>query len=81
MIINSKSQKKLYGLSYYLNSLIKIYDSASSSNKILISGSKGIGKSTLAYHFINYIFSKSEEFPYNLKDNFINQSNISYKLV
>ena len=81
MNINPKFQTKLYGLSFYLNSLIKLYNADSLSNKILLSGPKGIGKATLAYHFINYIFSKDEQYSYNLKDNLINQENRSYKLI
>ena len=49
-------------------------------NKILLSGQKGIGKSTLAYHFINYVLSKNEEFKYNVDDLKINTNNHSYKL-
>ena len=49
-------------------------------NKILLSGQKGIGKSTLAYHFINYVLSKNEEFKYNVDDLEINTNNHSYKL-
>jgi len=81
MNINPKLQTKLYGLSFYLNSLIKLYVTDSLSSKILLSGPKGIGKSTLAYHFINYIFSKDEKHSYNLKDNLIDQENRSYKLI
>ena len=81
MNINPKLQTNLYGLSFHLNSLIKLYHSNSLPNKILLSGQKGIGKSTLAYHLINYIFSKDEEYSYNLKDNLINQENKSYKLI
>lgn len=81
MNLDSKSQTKLYGLSSDLHSLIKLYDLNLLSNKILISGSNGIGKSTLAYHFVNYIFSKDEDYPYNLKDYSINDKNRSFKLI
>jgi len=81
MNTNPKFQTKLYGLSFYLNSLIKLYNTDTLSNKILLSGPKGIGKATLSYHFINYIFSKDEQYSYNLKDNLINQENRSYKLI
>ena len=49
--------------------------------KILLSGKKGIGKSTLAYHVINYILSNDEEFKYNNKDFTINKNNRSFKLI
>ena len=41
---------------------------------------KGIGKSVLAFHFINYILSKNEEYPYNLEEQEINNSNKSFKM-
>ena len=50
-------------------------------NKILLSGQKGIGKSTLAYHLINFILSENEEFSYDIKNFSINEKNKSYKLV
>ena len=50
-------------------------------NKLLFSGNKGIGKSTFAFHLINYLFSQDEEGSYNLEDNEININNKSYKLV
>ena len=50
-------------------------------NKLIFSGNKGIGKSTFAFHLINYLFSKDEEGSYNLEDNEININNKSYKLV
>ena len=81
MNINPKSQRNLYGLSSNLNSLVKLYEKNTLSNKILFSGPKGIGKSTMAYHFINYIFSKDEVAPYNLKDFLINAENKSFKLI
>ena len=50
-------------------------------NKILLSGEKGIGKSTLAYHLINLVLSKNEEHPYDFENNKINPDNKSYKLI
>ena len=50
-------------------------------NKLIFSGNKGIGKSTFAFHLINYLFSQDEEGSYNLEDNEININNKSYKLV
>ena len=50
-------------------------------NKLIFSGIRGIGKSTFAFHFINYLFSQDEEGSYNLENNEININNKSYKLV
>ncbi len=50
-------------------------------NKILLTGKRGIGKSTLAYHVINYIFSLNEDYKYDIEKLLINQDNRSYKLI
>jgi len=50
-------------------------------NKLIFSGNKGIGKSTFAFHLINYLFSQDEVGSYNLENNEININNKSYKLV
>ena len=74
------NQTKLYGLNSFIKELIQLDKRISLPNKILLSGQKGIGKSTLAYHFINYVLSKNEEFKYNVDDLEINTNNHSYKL-
>ena len=50
-------------------------------NKIIFSGSNGIGKCTFVYHLINYIFSKNEDDKYNYNENLILNNNRSYNLV
>lgn len=75
------NQTKLFGLSNFLNELIILDKKKTLPNKILLSGQKGIGKSTLAYHLINYILSKDEKFSYDI-DNFeINLENHSFKTI
>jgi len=74
------SQKKLHGLEIYFNELKELHVNNKLPNKILLSGQKGLGKSTFAYHFINYILSINEEFPYDISNNEINENNKSYKL-
>ena len=74
------NQTKLYGLNNFIKELIQLEQKNALPNKILLSGQKGIGKSTLAYHFINYVLSKNEEFKYNVDDLEINTNNYSYKL-
>ena len=59
----------------------KLYEYNKLPNKILLSGEKGIGKSTLAYHLINFILSKNEEHPYDIKNYEINPENKSFKLL
>jgi len=75
------NQKKLYGHENILINIFKLYNDKKLPNKILFCGPKGIGKSTLAYHLINYIFSKDEEYKYNFKDFAINDLNKSYNLI
>ena len=45
------NQTKLFGLEKYLKELIRLKNDNNLPNKILFSGQKGIGKSTLAYLF------------------------------
>jgi DNA polymerase-3 subunit delta' len=47
----------------------------------LLSGEKGIGKSTLAYHIINHILSFDEDHSYDEKNFKIDPENKSYKLI
>ena len=81
MNTNPFLQRNIYGLNTFFNELINLYNSKKLPNKILFSGSKGIGKSTLAYHLINYVFSINEDFPYDIKLNEINIQNNSFKLI
>jgi len=74
------NQNNLYGLNNYLLEFIRLYQNKKLPNKILLSGEKGLGKSTLAYHLINYVLSKDDEVKYDLKKFKINPENISYKL-
>ena len=72
---------ELYGMSNYFNEIISLHLKKKMPPKILLSGKKGLGKSTLAYHIVNYILSKSEDFKYNLEKNKINKENKSFKLL
>ena len=71
----------LYGMDFFFHSIIKLYNEKRMPNKILLSGKKGIGKSTLAYHLSNYILSQNEEFSYDLDSFTINHKNRSFKLL
>jgi DNA polymerase-3 subunit delta' len=77
----SQSQRKLYGFSTSFNELINLNKSKKLPNKILLTGRKGIGKATFAYHFANFILSENEEFKYDCKNFFINRKNKSFQLV
>ena len=79
--MNPSNQVSLFGLKNFFNEFIRLYKSDILPNKILLSGPKGIGKCTLSYHLINYIFSVQEQFSYNLEKNLINPENRSFKLI
>ena len=81
MNLNPSTQTNLFGHEKIFNDLSLLYKKEKLPNKILLSGDKGIGKSTLAYHLINSILSENEEHPYNFKNNIINSENKSYKLI
>jgi DNA polymerase III subunit delta' len=79
--LQSNNQTKLFGLNHFMNELIHFDNINNLPNKILVSGQKGLGKCTLAYHFINYILSKNEEYSYD-KTNFeINPNNQTFKTI
>ena len=74
------NQKKLYGYNKEFIELVKLYNNKRLPSKICFSGPRGIGKATMAYHLINYIFSYKEEYKYDLDNLEINNLNKSYKL-
>ena len=76
-----KNQKKLYGYHKEFNELVTLYKNKKLPSKIFFNGPKGIGKSTIAYHLINYIFSNKEECKYDLNKLEINNLNKSHKLL
>ena len=75
------NQKKLYGYNNEFTELVKLYKNKKLPSKIFLTGPKGIGKATIAYHLINYIFSSKEEYQYDLSNLEINNLNKSYKLL
>ena len=81
MNLKPKNQEKLMGYENLFNHFVKLLNEEKLPNKIIISGNKGIGKSTYAYHFINYIFSKKEKNPYDLNQYKIQSENKSFKLM
>ena len=79
--ITPVNQIKLFGLDKYFNEMINLFNNNKLPNKILFSGQKGIGKSTLAYHFVNYVLSKNEQHSYDYKNFTISEENQSFKTV
>jgi len=81
MNINPANQLTLYGHHFEFCNFIDLYKNKKLPNKILLSGEKGIGKSTLAYHIINHILSLDEDHSYDEKNFKIDPENKSYKLI
>ena len=81
MNLRPENQTRLFGLNDQLNEFIYLFHKKKLPNKILLSGPKGIGKSTLSYHLINYILSIGEKYSYDLDNSTINEENRSFKLI
>tara|TARA_Y100000591_G_scaffold321159_1_gene335768 strand:- start:33 stop:965 length:933 start_codon:yes stop_codon:yes gene_type:complete len=80
-LVEPINQIRLFGLEKYFSEMIYLFENDKLPNKILFSGQKGLGKSTLSYHFVNYILSKDEEFPYDTNNFEINPKNRSFKTI
>jgi DNA polymerase-3 subunit delta' len=81
MHIKPSENRQLFGMNDYFYEITKLYNEKKMPNKILLSGKKGLGKSTLAYHIINYILSLNEDYKYDAGKLNINKKNKSYKLI
>ena len=75
------NQINLYGLENKLDDLYYLFKQNRLPNKILLSGQKGCGKATMAFHLINRILSENEEYSYNVKNYQINNKNRSFRLI
>jgi len=81
MNLKPSENTQLYGMSYYFNEITNLYNEKKLPPKILLSGKRAIGKSTLAYHIINHILSKNEDFKYDSNKLTINKKNKSFRLL
>ena len=55
MYLKPLENTQLYGMSHFFNEITKLYNEKKMPTKILLSGKKGLGKSTLAYQILNMI--------------------------
>ena len=81
MNLDPLNQINLFGYGKLFNELVELFSNKKLPNKILLSGEKGVGKCTIAYHLINYILSIDEDSKYDLKQFKINSENKSFKLI
>jgi len=81
MNLNPSTQTVLYAHKEIFNQLSALYKNDNLPNNILLSGEKGVGKSTLAYHLINFVLSENEDYSYDCEKNKISSENKSYKLI
>ena len=81
MNLEPSENTSIYGYKYFFDEFIELYNNGKMPNKILLSGKKGLGKSTFAYHLVNFFLSKDEELKYDLIENKINSENKSFKLL
>ena len=73
--------QKLFSHNKLFNHFLNLDTSNKLPSRILLTGKEGIGKSTFALHFINYLFSRNESTKYNLSINTINTESKSYNLI
>ena len=78
-ILPAKQQLQLFGYDDCFNLFIKLFHKKKLPNTILLSGLKGSGKATFAYHFINYLLSYREQNKYSVNNFTNNPDNKSYK--
>ena len=81
MYLKPSENTQLFEMNHYFKEIIKLYNEKKMPNKILLSGKKGLGKSTLAYHLVNYILSQNEDYKYDINNLNINKENKSFKLI
>ena len=67
------NQLFLYGYKKYFDLFKNLLKKNKLPNCIMLSGQKGLGKTTFAYHFINSLLSKGEKYEYSEHEYKINE--------
>ena len=78
MNIKPSENTKLHALEDFFTEFTKLYNDKKMPYKILLSGKRGVGKSTFAYHLVNYALSLNEEYKYDISKFHINENNRSF---
>ena len=79
MLLRFTEQEVRKWMEEYFDLFVKLFNKSLLPNTILLSGQKGSGKATFAYHFTNYLLSYYEKNKYSFKNFEINSENKSYK--
>jgi DNA polymerase-3 subunit delta' len=80
-ILLPSRQNKLFLYNEHFKLFIKLYKNNLLPNKILLTGQSGLGKSTFAYHLINFILSEKEDYSYDFTNFTINPLNRSFRFI
>ena len=80
-ILNPLNSTELISMDEHLNEMIELYNSKKFPKVFLLNGKKGIGKFTLVFHFLNYVFSQKEANHYNTETKKIHSESTFYKQI
>ena len=78
---NPLLSKKLISLDKHFDEMVKLYNTGSFPKVLLLNGKKGLGKFTLAFHFLNYVYSNKEKKTYNTLDKEIDSNSTFYNSI
>lgn len=76
--LNPFQSTQLISLEKYFDEMILLYENNVFPKVLLLNGKKGVGKFTLVFHFLNYIYSKNKKNPYNLEKKLIDSKSAFY---
>ena len=77
----SEFSAKLFGHDEIFKNFITLYEKKKLPKIIILTGEKGSGKFSFAFHFINFVLSKNSELSYDLINYEINKENFIYKKI
>ena len=77
----SKVSTKLFGYEKIFKNFSFLYENKKLPKVIILSGEKGVGKFSFAFHFINFALSQNSNLSYDLKNYEINKENNIYKKI
>ena len=72
---------KLFGHDEIFKDFLSLYENKKLPKAIILTGEKGSGKFSFAFHFINFVLSQNSNLSYDLKNYEINKENNIYKKI